>query len=60
MSIDLVEELCAALGEIPADTPAGEDRAAAVEAVLDGFVARSPVPDVSANSTLARNTHDRE
>ena len=37
MSIDLVEELCAALGEIPADTPAGEDRAAAVEAVLEGF-----------------------
>ena len=54
VSSALVDELCAALGEIPADTRA-DDRAAAVEAVLESFAARSPAPDVEANSTLARH-----
>ena len=55
VSSDLVDELCAALGEIPADTPAGEARADAVERILEVFVARSPALDVAANSTLARH-----
>ena len=54
VSSALVDKLCAALGEIPADTRA-EDRAAAVEAVLESFAARSPAPAVEANSTLARH-----